>query len=56
MEGIVCTVCGDLIRHLSWRQLALDESNSVRYTAAECTCGYKLIAVVVMKEQSDAKA
>ena len=55
VRGIMCTDCGDLIRHLGWRQLALDESHEVRFTSAECGCGYKLIAVVVMQsEQSDA--
>jgi len=47
MKGNICLTCGDLVRHLSWRQLALDEGHEVRYTAAECTCGYTLLAVVV---------
>lgn len=51
MDGNVCVTCGDLVRHLSWRQLALDECHVVRYTAAECACGYRLIAVVVYELQ-----
>ena len=49
MEGNICLVCGDPIKHLIWRQLALDASHDVRYTAADCGCGYKLIAVVVVQ-------
>lgn len=47
MDGNMCLVCGDRIRHLAWRQLALDDSHQVRFTACECGCGYRLIAVVV---------
>jgi len=43
----ICMVCGDLVRKLQWCQLALDDSHDVRYTAAECGCGYHLIAVTV---------
>jgi len=45
----MCTQCGDVVRHLTWRQLALDESHAVRFTACECQCGYKLLAAVVVE-------
>ncbi len=48
MREVVCLVCGDPVRHLVWQQLALDECHEVRFTACECTCGYHLIAVVVV--------
>ena len=43
----MCNVCGDLQLHIAWRQLSLDDSHQVRYTACECACGYTLIAVTI---------
>jgi hypothetical protein len=43
----MCELCSDVIVHFAWRQLALDESHVVRYTACECRCGYTLLAVTI---------
>ena len=51
LENTICRVCGDLIRKLAWTQLALDDSHDVRFTAAECGCGYHLIAVTVHEHE-----
>ncbi len=47
MVEVICETCGDLRRHVSWRQLDFFGTHEVRYTAVECTCGYRLLAVTI---------
>lgn len=47
----MCDTCGDLLLHIAWRQLSLDDSHEIRYTACECRCGYRLLAAVVVKTE-----
>lgn len=47
VEGKMCLTCGDVVRHFAWRQLCLFGTHELRYTACECQCGYRLLAVTI---------
>ena len=48
----MCNTCGDIVRHLAWRQMSLFETHELRYTASECGCGYTLLAVTIKELES----